>query len=151
MGLQTPYDPAFLSAAAWSPTRAGVFFLARHDGRLDTWDYFYRMNEVSLSQKVSDVALTSLSVQAQGQLCAVGDADGVITLLQLCDGLVAPGPNEKNLIGQMFERETKRERNLEQIKKQAGTGKKDKDQGGRGSVTVDHEEAKAREKTFFTD
>ena len=23
-----------------------VFFLARQDGRLDVWDYFYRMNEV---------------------------------------------------------------------------------------------------------
>jgi len=109
--LQTPYYPAFLSAASWSPTRAGVFFLCRHDGRLDTWDYFYRMNEVSLSQKVSDNALTSLSVQSGGQLAAVGDSDGVITLLQLCDGLVQPQPNEKVLIGQMFDREAKRERN----------------------------------------
>ena len=121
--LQTPYYPAFISAAGWSPTRAGaaslqrgnsgmlrsdtsdvfivwfvqlhalhdptwstlhstlcktkqaerpttlsspslclsrspapslslylslqVFFLARQDGRLDVWDYFYRMNEAS--------------------------------------------------------------------------------------------------------
>merc|ERR1740138_2063528 len=116
--LQCPYYHAFVSAAAWSPTRAGVFFLARQDGRLDTWDYFYRMNEVSLSQKVSDSALTSLSVQAGGSLAAVGDADGVITLLQLCDGLVQPMPNEKNILGQMFEREQKREKNLEQIKRQ---------------------------------
>merc|ERR1711920_1016191 len=125
------------SAASWSPTRAGVFFLARHDGRLDTWDYFYRMNEVSLSQKVSDVALTSLSIQSQGGLAAVGDADGVITLLQLCDGLVQPGPNEKNLIGQMLERETKRERNLEAIKKQsAQKGGKQEDKN-RGSTAID--------------
>lgn len=111
--LQTPYYPSFLSAAAWSPTRAGVFFLCRQDGRMDVWDYFYRMNEVSLSQKVSDCALTSLSVQASGGLAAVGDTEGVITLMQLCDGLVQPGSNEKNIIGQMFDRETKREKNLE--------------------------------------
>jgi len=151
--LQTPYYPAFLSAASWSPTRAGVFFLCRHDGRMDTWDYFYRMNEVSLSQKVSDNALTSLSVQAGGQLAAVGDSDGVITLLSLCDGLVQPQPNEKVLIGQMFDREAKRERNLEQIKKQAGQGKKDgeaKGPGGAG-VTIDAAEAQAREKSFFAE
>ena len=37
-----------------------------------------------------------------------------------------PGPNEKNLIGMMFDRETKREKSLEQIKKQGGGAKKDR-------------------------
>ena len=37
--------------------------------------------------------------KAGGGLAAVGDADGVITLLQLCDGLVHMGSNEKNIIG----------------------------------------------------
>ena len=41
---------------------AEVFFLARQDGRLDVWDYFYRMNEVALTQQVSDRALTSLKL-----------------------------------------------------------------------------------------
>eukprot|EP00397_Hematodinium_sp_SG-2012_P036277 GEMP01039144.1.p1 GENE.GEMP01039144.1~~GEMP01039144.1.p1 ORF type:complete len:503 (+),score=82.70 GEMP01039144.1:336-1844(+) len=81
--ITTPFVPTYLSAAAWSPTRAGVFFLARQDGYLDTWDYYYRMNEVVLSQKVSDHALTSLNVQALGSLIAVGDADGCISLLQV--------------------------------------------------------------------
>merc|ERR1719277_1459914 len=149
--LQTPYYSSFVSAASWSPTRPGVFFLCRHDGRLDTWDYYYRMNEVSLSHKVSDSALTTLSVQNQGQLVAVGDSDGVITLLQLCDGLKDIQPNEKVILAQIFDRETMREKNLEGIKKQAGAGKKEKDVGGRGSVTVDPAEAQAREKTFFAE
>jgi len=150
--LQSPYYPSFLSAANWSPIRAGVFFLCRHDGWLDVWDYFYRMNEVSLSQKVSDFALTSMTVQSQGQFTAVGDADGAITLLQLCDGLYQPASNEKNLIGQMFERETKRERNLEQIKKQAGLGKKEGQPNvGRASISIDQTEYQAREKAFFAE
>jgi len=150
--LQTPYYPSFLSAAAWSPTRPGVFFLTRHDGRLDIWDYYYRMNEVSLSQKVSDCALTSLSVQAQGNLAVVGDSDGVITLLELCDGLVSLQHNEKNFIGAMFDRETKREKNLDSIKKQAGL-KKGGDAAGTTStsVTIDETEYKAREKAFFAE
>mmetsp|Transcript_88772 Transcript_88772/g.250040 ORF Transcript_88772/g.250040 Transcript_88772/m.250040 type:complete len:571 (-) Transcript_88772:220-1932(-) len=148
--LQSPYYPSFLSAASWSPTRTGVFFLCRHDGRLDVWDYFYRMNEVSLSQKVSDSALTSLSVQNAGQYAAVGDADGVVTLLQLCDGLVTMQSNEKNMIGQLFERETKRERNLEQIKRMAGAAKKEKELGG-GQIAINPEEAQVRERQFFSD
>jgi len=149
--MQSPYYPAFLSAASWSPTRPGVFFLARHDGRLDAWDYYYRMNEVSLSHKVSDHALTSLSVQAQGQLIAVGDADGVITLLELCDGLRDMQPGEKNLVTQMFDRETKRERNLEQIKKLAGQARSKDGAGGQGSVSIDADQAQAREKAFFAE
>jgi dynein intermediate chain 2 len=147
--LQTPYYPSFLSAASWSPTRPGVFFLCRADGRLDTWDYFYRMNEVSLSQKVTDSALTSLSVQNGGQFAAVGDSEGVITLLQLCDGLVQPMPNEKNMIGQLFEREQKREKNLEQIKRQGATQKGHKEDRDRSSISIDQNEYQQREKTFF--
>lgn len=145
----TPYYSSFLSAADWSPVRAGVFFLTRHDGRIDTWDYFYRMNEVSLTHKVSESALTSLKVQSHGGLVAVGDAEGTITLLQLCDGLVQPGSNEKPVVGQIFERELRRSRNLEQIKKQAA-GKKG-DSGPRPTPTVDEAELKAREKSFFAE
>mmetsp|Transcript_43316 Transcript_43316/g.97778 ORF Transcript_43316/g.97778 Transcript_43316/m.97778 type:complete len:576 (-) Transcript_43316:137-1864(-) len=147
--LQTPYYPSFLGAAAWSPTRAGVFFLCRHDGRMDIWDYYYRMNEVSLSQKVADCALTSLSVQAGGQLAAVGDSSGVITLLQLCDGLVHPGPNEKNLIGQLLDRETKREKNLDAIKKQSGRPQNKGE--SKGQITIDETKYHEREKAFFAD
>jgi dynein intermediate chain 2 len=147
--LQTPYYPSFLSAASWSPTRPGVFFLCRADGRLDTWDYFYRMNEVSLSQKVTDSALTSLSVQNGGQFAAVGDSEGVITLLQLCEGLVQPMPNEKNMIGQIFEREQKREKNLEQIKRQGATQKSHKEDRDHSSISIDQNEYQQREKNFF--
>jgi len=147
--LKTPYYPSFLSAASWSPTRAGVFYLCRHDGYIDTWDYYYRMNEVSLSQKVSDAALTSISIQNSGQLMAVGDADGTITLMQLCDSLVNMAPNEKNLIGQMFDRETKREKNLEAIKKAGGAQKKHEGGGGAASITIDEKEYTTREKAFF--
>jgi len=149
--LQTPFYPSYISAAAWSPTRPGVFFLTRHDGRLETWDYFYRMNEVSLSQKVSDAALTSLSVQSQGTLAAVGDSEGVVTLLRLCDALAQPGPNEKNVVGQILERETKREKNLEAIKKQGGKSTGAKEDKSRTAITIDRAEYEEREKAFFND
>eukprot|EP00927_Polykrikos_kofoidii_P047206 TRINITY_DN4130_c0_g2_i1.p1 TRINITY_DN4130_c0_g2~~TRINITY_DN4130_c0_g2_i1.p1 ORF type:complete len:575 (-),score=107.07 TRINITY_DN4130_c0_g2_i1:465-2189(-) len=148
--LQSPFCPSFVSTASWSPTRPGVFFVCRHDGRVDVWDYYYRMNEVALTQKISDNALTSISVQQGGQLIALGDSDGVITLLQLCDGLVGMQPNEKNLLGHLFDRETKRERNLEQIKKLSGQ-KKSSENAGANTISIDPVEAQAREKAFFVD
>jgi len=147
--LKTPYYPSFLSAASWSPTRAGVFYLCRHDGYLDVWDYYYRMNQVSLSQKVSDAALTSISIQNSGQLVAVGDADGTITLMQLCDSLVNMQKDEKNSIGHMFDRETKREKNLEAIKKSGGAAKKQEGGGGAANIAIDEKEYTKREKDFF--
>jgi len=147
--LKTPYYPAFLSAASWSPTRPGVFYLCRGDGYIDTWDYHYRMNEVSLTQKVSDAALTSISVQGSGGLMAVGDADGTITLMQLCDSLVQMGHDEKNSIGRMFDRETKREKNLEAIKKVSSQKKPEGGGGGAANITIDEKEYGLREKSFF--
>jgi dynein intermediate chain 2 len=147
--LVSPYYSSFLSAVAWSPTRAGVFFLSQYNGRIDCWDYFYRMNEVSLSQKVSDNPLTSMTMQDQGQLLAVGDSEGQISLLQLCDSLVKPGPNEKGVIGNMLDRETKREKNLEAIKKQGGGKKKQEETENQATKTIDEAEYRAREKAFF--
>jgi len=119
--LMTPYAPSYITACSWSPTRAGVFFLARADGYLSIYDYNYRMNDVSLSQKVTDYSLTSMAVQSQGSFVALGDSNGVLTLLQLCDGLVQAQPNEKNNVGALFDRETKREKNLDTLRKQAKT------------------------------
>mmetsp|Transcript_114715 Transcript_114715/g.263321 ORF Transcript_114715/g.263321 Transcript_114715/m.263321 type:complete len:569 (+) Transcript_114715:42-1748(+) len=149
--LSTVYHSAMLSAGAWSPTRAGLFFVTRTDGWLDCWDYFYRMNEVALSHRVTDGdALTSLSVQNQGKLVAVGDASGQITLLELCEGMVHPGPNEKNVIAGMMERETKREKNLEQARKAASVGKKAEHKKIR-SDAVNEEDLYSRAQAFFKD
>jgi dynein intermediate chain 2 len=145
--LKTPYCPSFLSAASWSPTRCGVFYLARQDGFLDTWDYCYRMNEVSLTQKVSDSALTSLKLEPSGSLMAVGDADGTVTLMQMCDSLVQPAPNERNVLDGIFSRETKREKNLDAIRKATGT-KKAQDHAA-ANITINEEEYRKREAEFL--
>lgn len=97
--IRTRYHNAYLSDGCWSPTRPGLFFVTRRDGWLDTWDYFYRQNEIAFSHKVSDSALTCLKIYAganaglgnvnapDGRLAAIGDQDGTVTLLELCDSL----------------------------------------------------------------
>lgn len=117
--MTTKYHATYLTSGCWSPTRAGVFYVTRMDGVVDIWDYFYRQNEVAYSHKVGDAPLSSIAVSSSGgagsgRLVAVGDANGTVSLLEVCDSLAAPQTNEKNAIAAMLERETKQEKNLEQ-------------------------------------
>jgi dynein intermediate chain 2, axonemal len=84
---------------------------------LDIWDYFYRQNEVAYSHKVGDLTLSSIAVQGTmqsgGKLVAIGDTNGTVSLLELCESLAVSQSNERKLIDLMFEREMKQEKNLE--------------------------------------
>jgi len=115
--MATKYHSAYITSGCWSPTRAGVFFVARTDGVVDIWDYFYRQNDMAYSHKVGEHGLASISVQGNaqsgGRLVAVGDVGGTVSLLELCESLAVGQPKEKQAIASMFERETKREKNLE--------------------------------------
>ena len=83
--MQTRYHSSYLTAGCWSPSRTGLFFLTRMDGFLDVWDFFYRQNEVAYSQKISDSPLTSISVMQS--MAAIGDAEGTVSMMQLCKSL----------------------------------------------------------------
>lgn len=116
--MMTPYSKSYLTAGSWSPTRPGVFYTCRQDGVLDVWDYFNRQNAVAYSHKVSDVALSSISIQGNmqnggGKLVAVGDVNGTVSLLEVSDNLAVCQASEKVAIGLLFDRESKREENLE--------------------------------------
>jgi len=108
--MSTRYHNAYLTDGCWSPLRPGLFFLTRTDGFLDVWDFYYRQNEVAYSQKVSDSMLTSISIC--GSMAAIGDADGTVSMTSLSRNLWDPSlqPKEKEIMGQIFDRETRREK-----------------------------------------
>lgn len=115
--MQTRYHSAYLTDGCWSNSRTGLFFLTRIDGFVDVWDFYYRQNEVAYSQKISDSPLTSI---AQHQnLVAVGDAEGTVTILQLCKPLYEPANREKEEMNKIFDREFRREKTLFVTKKKA--------------------------------
>ncbi|XP_034017289.1 dynein intermediate chain 2, axonemal [Thalassophryne amazonica] len=109
----TGYQMSHLMDACWSPVRPSIFFTVNMDGMLDTWDLLFKQTDPMLSIKVCDEALYSLRVQDKGCFLACGSQQGSTTLLKVCDGLSTLQRNEKNLIAEMFERETKREKILE--------------------------------------
>jgi dynein intermediate chain 2 len=137
--MQTAPAPAYLTCGGWSPTRPGVFYTCRQDGFIDFYDYFYRMNEVAYCHKVSDASILSSALQNHGRLLAVGDSTGTVNLLELCDELwqtpVGKGAgetiSEKVVVGNTFDREMRREKNLDAIKKAANRG------GGAGEAEAD--------------
>jgi dynein intermediate chain 2, axonemal len=106
-----------LTSGGWSRTRPGVFFAGKFDGSIDFYDMIYEMNQVSYSHRISDCPVTAVSLEGTNVM-AVGDAAGCITLVRLCDELCVPVPNEKGIMGNILEREQRRERNLDTIKKQ---------------------------------
>lgn len=61
--------------------------------------------------------MTAISVHQS--LLAVGDAEGTVSIMKLCPALVDTTPKEKEVMQTIFEREFRREKNLEILKKEA--------------------------------
>lgn len=111
--ITTCYDDAYLTAACWSPTRPGIFFTSKTNGTVDVWDLFYKQSDPIFSTKIGESGITTIAVQQQGRHVALGCMDGSTTVLEISESLYKPQPDEKNVLAQLFERETKREKNLE--------------------------------------
>ena len=104
---------SYVTDAAWSPTRPGVFVATKLDGTLDVWDIFYKQSDPTLSLQVDADALKCVRVQEAGSLLATGTADGSVYMLELSENLSTIQNNEKVVVLNMLERESKREKNLE--------------------------------------
>lgn len=135
--MWTKQYSSYLTDGCWSPVRPSVFFVTKMDGTLDVWDIIFKQNDPTLSLQVCDVPLHSLRVQEHGRLVACGSKDGTTTLLELSEGLYTLQRNEKNLVTNMFERETRREKILDarhremKLKERTKSGQdgKDEDEG----------------------
>lgn len=72
---------------------------------------------MAYSQKISDSPLTSIS-QNQNMV-AIGDAEGTVSIMQLCKALYEPAPREKDEMNKIFDREFRREKTLDVAKRMA--------------------------------
>jgi len=116
--FETPHCGSQYLSGTWSPSRPSLFVGSRHDGVIDFFDYSLGMGPSSYSHKVSESPVSTLAMEPKGRLLAAGDAAGTISLLQLSDELSLPIPNEKNIMGTILEREQRREKNLDTLRKQ---------------------------------
>jgi len=75
-------------------------------------------------------------------MTAIGDSEGTVSIMQLCKPLYETSNKEKEVMGQIFEREFKREKNLEISRKLAGDAQaKDKKKADAAKLQVEKEEA----------
>ncbi|XP_041881473.1 dynein intermediate chain 2, axonemal [Corvus kubaryi] len=111
--METKYHTPYLLDGCWSPVKPAVFFTAKSDGTLDIWDFLFHQKEPSLSLKVSNDPLLSLCSQDNGRILGCGTRLGIVSLLEISPGLCTMRKNEKTLTSTMFERETRREKVLQ--------------------------------------
>ena len=117
-GMETPIfgSPTatnYLTAGCWSPTRAGVVYIAKQDGELDVWDLLDRSHEPAITATISSTPILSLCfneliTNPAQQMLAVGDSVGALHIMELPRNLRRPVSNEKNLMRSFLEREEKR-------------------------------------------
>lgn len=112
--ITTMYGTAYLTAACWSITRPGVYYTGSCDGTLCIWDLYMKQHEPVYVTKINtDIQITALVMKSDGWQLGVSSADGSVTVVRLSKNLVELQANEKSVISQLFENETKREKTLE--------------------------------------
>mmetsp|Transcript_3748 Transcript_3748/g.9465 ORF Transcript_3748/g.9465 Transcript_3748/m.9465 type:complete len:857 (+) Transcript_3748:102-2672(+) len=118
--FSSPYSSERLTAGCWSPTRAGVLFLAKADGAVDVWDLADRTHEPSTTFNVGSAAVTSLSMFAQqsAQLLAAGDDQGTLHLMEIPRNLRRAPATEKAAMAAFFDREVLRVAYVQRRKEQ---------------------------------
>lgn len=157
--VHSRYHHAFLSDAAWSPVRPGLFAVTRRDGWLDLWDYYFRQNVVSLSHRVSSSPLTCLKFNTPsshllntstptdaGMFLAIGDAAETVTLLKLCGSLYKPISDERTVISEIFDREKAREEIFKKQRLERSKLIKDREKQDRSKPHEEEKLAKELEK-----
>jgi len=112
--IATKYHDYYLADAAWSPHKPAVFYSARKDGYLDCWDLLFKQNTPTLSVSVFNEPLKSLRPNgAKPGLVACGSQTGQTALISLSSHFCETTRVEKQQVGALFDRETKREKILE--------------------------------------
>ncbi|KAA6381888.1 MAG: putative Dynein intermediate chain 3, ciliary, partial [Streblomastix strix] len=139
----TPFDTTYMSTGCWSPSRAALFFTAKKDGTLDAWDMLTQQRLLNLQVTENrKIGLIALEVHSSGRLVASGCTDGSVHIHELSDTLSLLQPNEKTDLLTVFEREAKREKNIDsrnkemRLKEKQASNRPGSKDGGRISSTA---------------
>ncbi|XP_075689062.1 dynein axonemal intermediate chain 3 isoform X2 [Rhinoderma darwinii] len=96
------------TAAHWSLSRPGVFFIGKEDGNVDIWDLLEKTHEPSQTQNISAAAITYIKpwiVTARQHFLAVADDGGTLHVLEIPWTLHRPSANENAGVLLYFDRE----------------------------------------------
>eukprot|EP00163_Fabomonas_tropica_P007615 TRINITY_DN17322_c0_g1_i1.p1 TRINITY_DN17322_c0_g1~~TRINITY_DN17322_c0_g1_i1.p1 ORF type:complete len:1010 (-),score=296.65 TRINITY_DN17322_c0_g1_i1:345-3374(-) len=113
--FSSPPSSSLLRSGCWSPTRPGVLFTGKADGKVEIWDLTDRSHEPSMIQTISSASIEAMEFWTQRnqgrvnlQLIAVGDSHGTAHVLELPRNLVRPIHTEEQIMQNFFDREVER-------------------------------------------
>lgn len=109
--LKSGNSQVTLTGGAWSPTRPGVFFIAKHNGNIDVWDLMDRSHVPALAQNISSLPITYIvpwSLSSRQLMLAAGDSGGTLHILEVPWSLSHASGNEHAVMESFFDREVKR-------------------------------------------
>ncbi|XP_067929011.1 dynein axonemal intermediate chain 3-like [Watersipora subatra] len=109
--LKSPTNKKQLTSGFWSPSRPGVFYIAREDGSVDIWDLLEKTHEPSMNQNVSAHPLTCIypfQITHRQHLLAVGDNSGTLHVMEIPWSLRHPTAGEQQGVQAYLDREVAR-------------------------------------------
>ncbi|XP_073400512.1 dynein axonemal intermediate chain 3 isoform X2 [Dendrobates tinctorius] len=115
------------TAAHWSLSRPGVFFIGKEDGNVDIWDLLEKTHEPSQTQNISAAAITCIKpwiMSAKQHFLAVADDSGTLHVLQIPWTLHHPSANESTAVLHYLDREVSHLEYYEQRKTFQATEKR---------------------------
>lgn len=102
-----------ITDVSWAPLRYSCYMVVSAGGVFYYWDLLRKFNEPVASLNISNHGLTKVVPHLEGESIAVGDNYGSLFLLHLSENMIFPGPNDKQLMHQIYDRETRREHILD--------------------------------------
>ncbi|XP_055346792.1 dynein intermediate chain 3, ciliary-like [Paramacrobiotus metropolitanus] len=113
--INTRPQEGHFTCGCWSPTRCGVFVTTQTTGQFCAWDLNRgaRCVAPTASLQVDLQCLTCVTPHEEGRLYAVGTMKGTWGVVEVSNALYIPTQKEKTDVGELFEREGRREKILE--------------------------------------
>ncbi|XP_038212077.1 dynein intermediate chain 3, ciliary-like [Zerene cesonia] len=98
---------------AWAPLRYSCYMAVCEGGVFYYWDILRKQREPVATLQVSKHGLTRVIAHPEGESIAVSDNHGSIYILHLSENMTTPGNQDKHLVHQIYDRETRREHILD--------------------------------------
>ncbi|CAG7821652.1 unnamed protein product [Allacma fusca] len=143
--LWTAPKNSLYTHGAWIPTRASSFCCCRLDGNLDFWDMLMDPVRPHLVTRVCDDSLITVAPSDNGKFVAVGTDQGNMSLVRLAEAMTTSEKSDKPVLAAVFERESRREKVLEQRNREIRLRKRDKEKAETEKQKLEEARNKQRE------
>lgn len=106
------YHNEYLTCGCWNKNRGPTFFVGRHSGSVDVWDLLLDQKLPVATMKKTSSRVLHLESHQSGKIVASAHENGQVHLMQVSDNIDSNGRSDRSALAEMFERETKRDKNF---------------------------------------